>query len=200
MRARTNPFAIPERLHARALCACALLALAGQGLYCVHLAEVAAWSVLANAGLPLLAVAVLAMSLAIVAILKATELLSGLKKLAHAIEADSGEGTDAVLSEDGTRAVARLVRAINESARHRANRWVELLQVLAAYAHDQRTPLTRMGMRGELIEDEAVREALQRDLAEMAELVEASLSWAKMQCSAGEQTQRVDADKLLDTR
>jgi signal transduction histidine kinase len=74
-----------------------------------------------------------------------------------------------------------------------------LLQVLAAYAHDQRTPLTRMGIRCELVEDQSVREALQRDLAEMAELVEASLSCAKMQCSAGEQTQHVDADNLLDT-
>jgi hypothetical protein len=33
----------------------------------------------------------------------------------------------------------------------------------------------------------------------MAQLVEASVSCAKLQCSAGERTQRVDADNLLGT-
>ncbi|MFP3741227.1 sensor histidine kinase, partial [Burkholderia sp. SIMBA_019] len=38
----------------------------------------------------------------------------------------------------------------------------------------------------------------QRDLAEMAELVEGSLSCARMQCSADEPMRSVDADSLLD--
>ncbi len=177
----------------------AVLLLASLSVYCAHLGEESAWPSLTGAGLTVVALAAIAMSLAVAATLKATELLSRLKQLTAAIEADTGEGTEAVLSEDGTPAIARLARAINAAARYRAGRQAELLQVLAAYAHDQRTPLTRMGMRCELLEDPAVRDALQRDLAEMAELVEASLSCAKMQCSAGEQTQRVDADNLLGT-
>ncbi|MFM0496606.1 sensor histidine kinase [Paraburkholderia caledonica] len=177
----------------------AVLLLAGLSVYCAHLGEAVAWSSLKGASLPLVAAAVVGISLAVAATLKAAELLGRLRQLTAAIEADTGEGTEPVLSEDGPPALARLARAINAAARHRAGRQAELLQVLAAYAHDQRTPLTRMGMRCELLEDAAVRDALQRDLAEMAQLVEASVSCAKLQCSAGERTQRVDADNLLGT-
>lgn len=177
----------------------AVLLLASLSVYCAHLGEAVAWSSLKGASLPLVAAAVVGISLAVAATLKAAELLGRLRQLTAAIEADTGEGTEPVLSEDGPPALARLARAINAAARHRAGRQAELLQVLAAYAHDQRTPLTRMGMRCELLEDAAVRDALQRDLAEMAQLVEASVSCAKLQCSAGERTQRVDADNLLGT-
>jgi signal transduction histidine kinase len=132
-------------------------------------------------------------------VMKVLELLSCLKRLAAAIELNGVQATETMLSEDGPPAIAHLARAINASMRHRAGRQAELLQILAAYAHDQRTPLTRMGMRCELLEDSAVRNALQRDLAEMAELVEASLSCARMQCSAEEPTHLVDADGLLGT-
>lgn len=189
----------PRRLPVWVGSACAVLLMAGMGIYCVRLEEAAAWPVLASVVLPLIAVAVLALSVAALAMLKVSRLINGLTQLAAAIEADAGEGTAPALSEDGPRVIARLARAINGSARNRAGRQAELLQVLAAYAHDQRTPLTRMGMRCEMLEDPAARAALQRDLAEMAELIEATVSCARMQCSAGEKTQRVDADSLLDT-
>ncbi len=172
---------------------------AGMSACYLHVAEVAAWPVLAGVGLPLILLAVLAMSAVVLTSLKIAELLTCLKQFAAAIEQGSAEGTGAMLSEDGSPAVARLARAINCSARDRAGRQAELLHVLAAYAHDQRTPLTRMGMRCELLDDPAVKAALQRDLAEMAELVEASLSCARMQCHAEEPTRCVDADGLLGT-
>ncbi|CAM2153365.1 histidine kinase [Paraburkholderia tropica] len=113
-------------------------------------------------------------------------------------EAEAGEGVGLALPESGPAPMARLARAANRCARQRAGRQAELLHVLAAYAHDLRTPLTRMGMRCELLDDDATRDALQRDLAEMAELVEGSLSCARMQCSADEPMRSVDADSLLD--
>lgn len=78
-----------------------------------------------------------------------------------------------------------------------ASAMLEMLHTLAAYAHDLRTPLTRMGMRCDLLEDDALRDALRRDLAEMAELIDGSLACARLQCSAHEPTARVDADGLL---
>jgi signal transduction histidine kinase len=196
-RDRASSARLPRSLPVRVWGVCAVLLVAGMGVYCVRLEEVSAWPVRASIALPLIVMTVLAMSVATLASLKVSELLDCLKQLTAAIEAEEGEGTGAALSEHGPRAVAELARSINRSARHRAGRQAELLQVLAAYAHDQRTPLTRMGMRCELLDDPAAREALQRDLAELAELVEASLSCARMQCSAGEKTQRVDADDLL---
>jgi signal transduction histidine kinase len=167
--------------------------------YCAYIAEITPLPVLARVGIPLLLLTILATTLAILAALKVFELLACLKYMTAAIEQNGAEGAETMLSEEGPQAIARLARAINSSMRNRAGRQAELLHNLAAYAHDQRTPLTRMGMRCELLEDEALRNALHRDLAEMAELVEASLSCARMQCSAEEPTRRVDADGLLGT-
>ncbi|WP_321787817.1 HAMP domain-containing sensor histidine kinase [Paraburkholderia sp. J94] len=130
--------------------------------------------------------------------LKYGELRTRLRHYAEAIEADAGETVGVALPETGPAPIARLARAANHSARQHAGRQAELLHVLAAYAHDLRTPLTRMGMRCELLDDDAMRDALERDLAEMAELVEGSLSCARMQCSAEEPMRSVDADGLLD--
>ncbi|WP_275431347.1 histidine kinase dimerization/phospho-acceptor domain-containing protein, partial [Klebsiella pneumoniae] len=49
-------------------------------------------------------------------------------------------------------------------------------QMLAAVSHDLRTPITRMRLRAEFIEDEHARAVTLRDLAQMNALVEAALS------------------------
>lgn len=101
------------------------------------------------------------------------------------------------LAESGPRAIVRLARAINDVRRRQAERDVAHLDMQAAYAHDLRTPLTRMGLRCEMLEDHALREAMERDLAQMRELVEASVASARLQRSVAEPLQRVDADGLL---
>ena len=121
----------------------------------------------------------------------------GIERLAAAIEQRSVERPPRILAESGPPTVARLARAINGAERHDAERVAELLDVFAAYAHDLRTPLTRMTLRCELLEDDELREAMERDLAEVGELVEASLACARMQCSASEPLRRFDADGLL---
>lgn len=167
--------------------------------YCAYAETLAPWSVLAPIGLPLIALSMLAIGLAAFTAQRFAVQGAAVARLAAAIEQDSPEADTAPLAECGTASVARLARAINRVARQRAARQAELLHVLAAYAHDQRTPLTRMNLRCELLDDAPLREALLRDLAEMGRLVEANLSCAKLQCSAEEPVSRVDADSLLDT-
>lgn len=121
----------------------------------------------------------------------------GIERLAAAIEQRSAERPPRILAESGPPTVARLARAINGAQRHDAERVAELLDVFAAYAHDLRTPLTRMTLRCEMLEDGELREAMERDLAEVGELVEASLACARMQCSAAEPLRCFDADGLL---
>lgn len=169
--------------------------LAGAIVYCGHIAEMASWTVPGSIALPLMLMVVPATCFLA---FKVIELLMFLRHLAGAMEQEGIESSALVLSEDGPAPVARVARAINRSAHQRAARQAELLHVLAAYAHDQRTPLTRMGMRCEMLDDPLAREALQRDLAEMAELVEASVACARLQCSGEEPTRAVDADGLLD--
>ncbi|MFM0501481.1 HAMP domain-containing sensor histidine kinase [Paraburkholderia caffeinilytica] len=125
---------------------------------------------------------------------------SSIARLAAAIEQRSDTDTlQQTFAEFGPPTVVRLVRAMNGAQRRDAERVAELLDVLAAYAHDLRTPLTRMGLRCERLGDGELRDAMERDLAEMGELVEASLACARMQCCAGEPLRRFDADGLLGT-
>ncbi|WP_254898450.1 sensor histidine kinase [Paraburkholderia atlantica] len=163
--------------------------------YAPYAAHEASWDMLARVGPPLMLPAVLAVA---IAALKVVELRVYLQRMTAVIARNPGDATKSVLPEGmGPSAIARLACAFNVCTRHRARRQAELLHVLAAYAHDLRTPLTRMCMRSELVEDRAVRDALARDLAEMAELVEGSLACARIQCSALEPMRTVDADGLL---
>lgn len=101
------------------------------------------------------------------------------------------------LPATGPPAVARLIRAINNGRRRCAERESELLTVQASYVHDLRTPLTRMVLRSELIEDDSLRAAMERDLDEMRELAEAGLACARMQSGLAQKLRKVDADGIL---
>lgn len=128
----------------------------------------------------------------------AYEQRSSIAQLAAAIEKRSSAGAAAhPLAEFGSPSVVRLARAINGAQRRDAERIAELLDVLAAYAHDLRTPLARISLRCERLDEGDLHDAMERDLAEMGELVAASLACARMQCWAGEPLRRFDADGLL---
>ncbi|KWH04509.1 histidine kinase [Burkholderia territorii] len=119
------------------------------------------------------------------------------RELADVIDEQGIEALPDTWAERRVSSIAILARAINGAHRQHAERMTELLQVLAAYAHDLRTPLTRMMLRSGMLDDRAVRDAIERDLAEMVELVDASLACARLQCSVPEPPRRVDADEML---
>ncbi len=51
--------------------------------------------------------------------------------------------------------------------------------MLAAISHDLRTPITRLRLRAEFLEDEVLRRQFLRDLDQMNALVEAALSFVR---------------------
>lgn len=104
----------------------------------------------------------------------------------------------APLAETGPPIVARLIRAINDARRRCRERESELLTVQASYVHDLRTPLTRMVLRCELIDQAPLRAAMERDLDEMRELAEAGLACARLQRGIAQKLRSVDVDSLLD--
>lgn len=125
------------------------------------------------------------------------DLRSGIARLATAIEMQGAGDERAPLPLRGPFSVLRLTRAINLTRRRHAWHLAQLLDVQAAYAYDLHTPLIRMGIRCETLDDPALRRSLNRDLAEMKELVDASTACARMQCNVQEPPERVDADALL---
>lgn len=57
----------------------------------------------------------------------------------------------------------------------------ERMQILAAIAHDLQTPITRMRLRTEFMDDDTQRHKMQADLQAMQKLVEQGLAYAKVQ-------------------
>ena len=83
------------------------------------------------------------------------------------------------LAEDGPLEVARAARAFN-LMQSRLLHWVgERTRVLAAMSHDLKTPITRLRLRAELLDDDQLRERFARDLEEMEAMVGSTLDYLR---------------------
>ncbi len=100
------------------------------------------------------------------------------------------------IPERGPAEVRRAVRAFNRM-QERIRRFVEdRTQMLAAIAHDLGTPITRLRLRAEFIEDEEQRQKMLVDLEAMEKMVASSLSFARDD-TAREPHAMVDLASLL---
>ena len=103
------------------------------------------------------------------------------------------------LAEAGPVEVTRAAVAFNAMRARIGAALDERLRILAAIAHDLRTPLTRMQLRSEMLSDAELRERLQSDLTEMQGLVEEGLEYARTAHAAVEPERPVDLHALLDS-
>jgi len=100
------------------------------------------------------------------------------------------------LSEAGPAEVRQATRAFNEMQR-RLKRFVEdRMQMVAAIAHDLGTPITRLRLRAEFIEEKHEREKMLSDLDDMEKMVFSTLSFARDEASS-EPRSMVDFSTLL---
>ena len=122
-----------------------------------------------------------------------TRPLGDLAKAADAV----GRGTAVQpLQERGARELKHATRAFN-AMQERLNRYLDSrTRVLAAMSHDLRTPITRLRLRVESIEDEALRTRCVEDLDEMTRMVRGALSLFRG-LNDEEATVAVDIDALL---
>ncbi len=100
------------------------------------------------------------------------------------------------LHEEGPRDVRQSTQAFNEMV-ERLQRFVrDRTRMLAAISHDLRTPITSLRLRAEFVEDPEVREKILETLAEMQEMVEAVLTFAR-EDAAREATRPMDLPALI---
>lgn len=102
------------------------------------------------------------------------------------------------LPEQGPLEVARAARAFNTMQARLARYLRERTAMLAAMSHDLKTPVTRLRLRAELLEDGELKKKISQDLAEMEALVHASLEFMKG-LETGERPQPVDVMALLES-
>ena len=109
----------------------------------------------------------------------ARRLAAPIAAFANAAERLGRDADAAPLIESGPRELRIATRAFNQM-QHRLQRLIrDRTQMLAAMSHDLRTPLTRMILRSESIENPKVKHKMLADLEEMTSMIESSLTFAR---------------------
>jgi signal transduction histidine kinase len=103
------------------------------------------------------------------------------------------------LPETGAIELARASRALN-TMQDRLKRYVETrLKVLGAMSHDLKTPITRMRLRAEMLEDAELRTRFIRDLDAMQEMVGSTLDYMRGLSEGGEELHPIDLNALISS-
>ncbi|MBF0191047.1 MAG: HAMP domain-containing protein [Magnetococcales bacterium] len=133
--------------------------------------------------------------LSLAAIRVATRPLLLLADAAHALGRDLNHPP---LPLSGPREVRHAAAAFN-AMQERLKRYVnERTHLLAAVSHDLKTPLTRMRLRVERLEESAIREDLLRNLADMERMTASALEYARGM-EGMEPVARVDIPAMLES-
>lgn len=122
-----------------------------------------------------------------------------LHELAEAADTLGPDLKAARLREDGPSEVARAARAFNAMQDRIAMYLAERVQILAAISHDLQTPITRMRLRVDVMDDDAQGAKLRQDLQEMETLVKEGVTYARTLHGTVEAPCRIDLDALLDS-
>lgn len=122
-----------------------------------------------------------------------------LTRLATAADTLASDFVPRPLAEAGPSEVLRAIRAFNLMQRRINDHLNERMQILAAISHDLQTPMTRMRLRAELLEDTELRDRLQGDLDEMQLLVTDGIAYARDGQGVTESACRLNLDALLDS-
>jgi len=103
------------------------------------------------------------------------------------------------LPEQGPSEVAHAARAFNAMQQRIAGYAAERVEILAAISHDLQTPITRMRLRTDLMDDGPDRDKMRQDLDAMNLLVREGVTYARTLHGATEPPCRIDADALFES-
>ncbi|WP_462401305.1 ATP-binding protein [Pseudomonas sp. Marseille-QA0332] len=120
-----------------------------------------------------------------------------LKRLARAAREMSLGAEVAPLPARGGSEVVEVTRAFNHMHERISRYLTERGQLFSAISHDLRTPITRLRLRVELIEDESLQARFGRDLDELELLVKGALQCVK-DTDIHENIEPVDLDQVLE--
>jgi signal transduction histidine kinase len=109
----------------------------------------------------------------------ARALTAPLSSFARAAESFSLNGAAAPLPERGPEEIRSVAKALNRMRERISALIDDRTRMLAAISHDLRTPITRMRLRSEFIEDETHRSRMLSDLDQMRSMLESVLSFLR---------------------
>jgi signal transduction histidine kinase len=118
-------------------------------------------------------------SVSLLSLWAARALTAPLSAFAKAAESFSVNGAAAALPERGPEEIRFVAKALNRMRERITTLIDDRTKMLAAISHDLRTPITRMRLRAEFIEDEVHRHRMMSDLDQMRSMLESVLSFLR---------------------
>lgn len=146
----------------------------------------------------LLSTSLMALGVILLSVLIARWLSRPIRTVADAVGRLTPGTAPTVVPETGPREVRELAAAFNGMQRRIADLIVRRTQSLAAVSHDLRTPLTRLKLRVEDLPDSNLAAAMTRDIGDMEQMIDATLSYLRGDAS-DEPMRSIDLVALLDT-
>jgi signal transduction histidine kinase len=122
-----------------------------------------------------------------------------LTRLSEAVETLDPNARPVHLDEKGPTEVAHAAKAFNAMQARIAAYLKERMQLLAAISHDLQTPITRMKLRAEFMDDSSEKDKLWNDLGEIEHLVREGVAYARSVHGATEEICRTNLDSFLDS-
>jgi signal transduction histidine kinase len=120
-----------------------------------------------------------AISVTLLGLWAARALTAPLSSFARAAESFSLNGGPAPLPERGPEEIRSVAKALNRMRERITTLIDDRTRMLAAISHDLRTPITRMRLRAEFIEDDVHRSRMLDDLNQMRSMLESVLSFLR---------------------
>lgn len=121
-----------------------------------------------------------------------------LRSLATAADKLGQRLDHAPLPETGPLELRQAAKAFNTMQQRLARFIADRTRIFTAMSHDLKTPITRMRLRTELLDDEALQARFAKDLDEMEAMVTQTLEYMR-DATAQEPMQRVDVNALLES-
>jgi len=138
----------------------------------------------------------LAASITIVTAFAARQFARPIERLAMAVRQFGMNPRAPPIAETGPRELRQVINTFNAMQAQIQKFVAYRTMMLAAISHDLRTPLTRMRLRGEFIEDQEQQSRLFRDVDEMQNMVDEALAFFRDDATA-EETTSFDLPHLL---
>lgn len=148
--------------------------------------------------LMLMLLGVEALVMLVLTVLVVHRLIAPLHQLVQASDALGRDREHAPLPESGPPEVAEAARAFNRMSLRIQAALEQHQRMLAAVAHDLRTPLTRLRLRVEQVPDEALRRRLEADINTLSAIMRSSEELGRAQMPR-ESLRRTDLSAFLDS-
>jgi len=121
-----------------------------------------------------------------------------LNEFVQAVDQFALDQKSAILPETWPDEINVAARAFNRMQARIQGLMEDRTRMLASIGHDLRTPITRLRLRSEFVEDPKIRNAIVHDLAHMDEMVHSALSYLR-DASVGRPMSKIDLATLVQT-